>query len=120
MTPDGALWVNIHAISHTERGHTERGRHLVDRWLLWYNLTTEDGTIVEQCREFYYETHAIFKEAGWDVQWPYGNRVELDPAIPVVIEAVGDKYTIVRVGKAPAVSQQMLQGMADVPHEVEY
>lgn len=104
MTPDGALWVDIYAISHTHRGKDSRGKALKDRWTFWYWVTTEDGQKVNQCRTLYYEAWEPLKAAGWDIEPPYGKRIELEGPIPVVIEAVGDKYRFVQVGQAEKVS----------------
>jgi hypothetical protein len=101
MTPDGALLVAIHAISHTHRGKDSRGKWLADRWNLWYMLT-KDGKQVESCKTVYWESQQSFEEAGWYIDWPYGRRIELDPPIEVVIDVIGDKYTVTHVEKRPS------------------
>lgn len=98
MTPDGALWVNIHAISHTNRGLDSRGKWLKDRWNLWYMLTKSDQQI-EYCTTVYWESQQPFRDAGWDFSWPYGERMELNPPIPVIIDVVKGKYQVIEVEK---------------------
>jgi hypothetical protein len=105
MTPDGALLVAIHAISHTNRGFNGRGKRLEDRWNLWYMLT-ENGKQVESCKTVYWESQKPFEAAGWDFDWPHNGRIEIDPSIEVIIEMIADKYTIVHVEKHP--SEQLL------------
>jgi hypothetical protein len=107
MTPDGALLVAIHAISHTHRGKDSRGRWLKDRWNLWYMLTGEDGRRVEKCKTVYGESQKPFKEAGWVIEWPSGKRIELNPPIEVIIDVVNDKYVVTHVTK-PQPEQSLL------------
>lgn len=96
ITPDGALWVDIHAISHTHRGNGNRGKRLRDRWQLLYTLHNPDGTTREAGRDIYSEDLDKFDHCGLNFEWPHNSRIELVTPIPVVFD---EEYKLVQVGQ---------------------
>jgi hypothetical protein len=86
MTPDGVLYVDVHAVSHTFLGYGNRGKRLRDHWTAYYIVHYEDGTEREDIALLYDEHLMLIDQAGYTVDWPNNARIDLDPPIGMVFD----------------------------------
>lgn len=96
LTPDGALLVDIHAVSQTSRGNNGRGKRLRERWQLLYTLHKPDGKTQEAARDIYSEDLDKFDDCGVEIDWLKKGRQDLPHPIPVIFDS---DYNLIDVGQ---------------------